>query len=67
MSMPSTQQGRRNRWAQADLFFRETSHSTWDQIPEQSRQEAQRLLARMFMALTGGSDPVPQDEEDDHE
>jgi hypothetical protein len=65
--MSITQRNRRNRWPEANLFLQETEHSRWDQIPERDRQEAIRLMARMFIALVARSERVAAEEEDDHE
>lgn len=65
--MPITQQSRRSRWPEANLFLQEAEQSTWERIPERNRQEARRLMARMFIALVVESDCVAAEEEDDHE
>lgn len=64
--MPIKQQRRRIRRPEANLFHQETEQSIWDRIPERNRQEARRLMARMFVALIA-RDCIPADEEDDHE
>lgn len=65
--MPITRQSRRNRSVQPSLFLRPPNRPIWNQFPEQNRQEAQRLIAQMFIAqITRGQD-LPADEEAGHE
>ena len=66
--MPITDHNRlRERSEQLNMFLRPPNRPTWGELPHQCRQEAQRLIARMFVdQITAGAD-APADQEADHE
>jgi hypothetical protein len=65
--MPITNQSRSKRRQEPALFQSPTDRSTWDRLPQQVRQEVQRLLAQMLIAMTVAGTRAPERKEDDHE